>query len=146
MAHGEQIDGLCAEVFGPGGDVFVIVLEVPALGAGLRGLADLQVGHYRMKEGPVFRPALRKRRRPRSEDEQQREKAPRHGFAPGGASNSRATRLALLRMALTALVMVIEARDTASTSCPSLNGSRTSLPLNCAPKAGRSIEKSPYGS
>ena len=49
-ADSDQIDGLCAEVFGPGGDVFVIVLEVPAPGAaGLRGLADLKVGYYRMK-------------------------------------------------------------------------------------------------
>ena len=35
-------------------------------------------------------------------------------------------------MARTALDMVIVARETASMSSPSLNGSRTSLPLNCA--------------
>ena len=52
----------------------------------------------------------------------------------------------LLRIARTALDIVIVARDTASTSSPSLNGSRTSLFLNVAANFGRSIEKSPYGS
>ena len=52
----------------------------------------------------------------------------------------------LLRIARTALDIVIVARDTASMSSPSLNGSRTSLFLNVAANFGGSIEKSPYGS
>ena len=60
--------------------------------------------------------------------------------------NSRAMRRAPLRTARTALDMVMVARDTASMSAPSLNGSRTSLLRNAAANSGRSIEKSPYGS
>ena len=51
----------------------------------------------------------------------------------------------LSRMARAALLMVIEARDTASTSPPTLNGSRNVLPLNCAANFGGSTEKYPYG-
>ncbi len=55
-------------------------------------------------------------------------------------------RRALILMARAALVMVIVARDTASMSAPTRNGSRMLLPLNCAANSGRSTEKSPYGS
>jgi len=45
-----------------------------------------------------------------------------------------------------ALEMVIVARETASTSSPTRNGSRMLFPRNCAANAGGSIEKLPYGS
>src|SRR5262249_46412099 len=45
--------------------------------------------------------------------------------------STRATRRALLRIARMELLIVIDARETASTSPPTLNGSWTSLPLNC---------------
>ena len=40
-----------------------------------------------------------------------------------------------------ALLMVIDARDTASTSPPTLNGSRMDFPLNCVANFGGSTEK-----
>lgn len=58
----------------------------------------------------------------------------------------RAIRRELLRIARVALPMVIDARATASTSAPTRNRSRTSLPLNWAANCGGSIEKFPYGS
>src|SRR5262249_9336964 len=48
----------------------------------------------------------------------------------GGVSNARAIRRAPFRMAREELLMVIDARETASTSAPTLNGSRISLPMN----------------
>ena len=64
----------------------------------------------------------------RRKDRQRR----RDHFEGGGGAvrNWRAMRRALLRIARTALDIVIVARDTASTSSPSLNGSRTSLLRN----------------
>src|SRR5687768_3062128 len=71
----------------------------------------------------------------------------RPGFhLAGGVSSCVAMRRALIRIARAALVTVIVARDTASTSPPTRNGSRMLLPLNCAANSGRSTEKSPYGS
>ena len=57
--------------------------------------------------------------------------------ASGGVSNCLATRRALFLIARVALVMVIDALDTASMSAPTLNGSRMFLPLNCAANCGR---------
>ena len=61
----------------------------------------------------------------------------------GGVRSWRATRRALFRIARVALPMVIEALETADTSDPTLKGSRTLLPLNCAGNLGGSIEKLP---
>jgi len=52
-----------------------------------------------------------------------------------------AMRRELLRIARVALSIVIYARDTASISSPTLNGSRTLLPTNCAANADGSTEK-----
>ena len=57
-----------------------------------------------------------------------------------------AIRRALILMARAALVMVMVARDIASMSTPTLNGSRMLFPLNCAANSGGSTENSPYGS
>src|SRR5262245_35987315 len=65
------------------------------------------------------------------------------GGDAGGVSSWRATRRALLRMARVALPMLIDARETASMSLPTLNGSRMSLPTNCAANAFVSTEKYP---
>src|SRR5262249_10948930 len=70
---------------------------------------------------------------------------PRPLTGPGGRYD-RATRRELFRMARVALVMLIVARDTASMSPPTLNGSRMLLPRNCAANSGGSTEKLPYGS
>ncbi len=63
-----------------------------------------------------------------------------------GVISWRAIRRDPLRIVRMAADMVMVARDTASMSPPSLNGSRTSLLRNCAGNSARSIEKSPYGS
>src|SRR5262249_50769263 len=64
-----------------------------------------------------------------------------HLTVPGGGSRARAILREPLRIARVELLIVIEARDTASTSCPTLNGSRMLLPLNCAANCGGSTEK-----
>src|SRR4029434_73754 len=64
--------------------------------------------------------------------------------AAGGAKYARAMRRELFRIVRTALDIVIVARETASMSSPSLNGSRTSFPLNCAGNAGMSMEDVAY--
>jgi len=46
----------------------------------------------------------------------------------------------LSRMARAALLIVIDARETASTSPPTRNGSLIFLPLNCAANFGGSTE------
>ena len=61
----------------------------------------------------------------------------------GGGSRRLATRRALFRIARVALVTVSVAREMASTSPPTRNGSRTLLPANCAANAGVSTEKYP---
>ena len=68
------------------------------------------------------------------------------GSRSEGAISWRAIRRDPLRMVRAAADIVMVARDTASMSPPSLNGSRTSLLRNCAGNSARSIEKSPYGS
>ena len=55
-------------------------------------------------------------------------------------SKARAIRRAPFLIARDELLMVIDARDTASTSAPTLNGSRMSLPLNCWANCGGSTE------
>src|SRR5437660_5949319 len=89
-------------------------------------------------------------RRRRKEEERKRHMLAVRGDAyllvAGGASNCRATRRELFLIARDALVMLMVARETASTSTPTLNASRMLLPRNCAANSGRSIEKSPYGS
>ncbi len=62
------------------------------------------------------------------------------------SGTARAIRRALFLIARVALVMLIDALDTASMSAPTLNGSRMLLPLNWAANWGGSIEKLPYGS
>ena len=52
----------------------------------------------------------------------------------------------LSRIARVALAMLIDARETASTSRPTTNGSVIFFPLNCAANFGGSTEKYPYGS
>ena len=47
----------------------------------------------------------------------------------------------LSRTARAALAIVMDARETASTSPPTLNGSLKRLPLNCAANFGGSTEK-----
>ena len=64
-------------------------------------------------------------------------------FTASGVSSALATRRALSRMARVALPMLSDARETASTSTPTLNPSRTLLPLNCAANRGGSTEKYP---
>ena len=51
-------------------------------------------------------------------------------WVPVGSETSERNATELFRMAHRALDIVIVARETASMSSPSLNGSRTSLPLN----------------
>src|SRR5262249_33043085 len=87
------------------------------------------------------------------ENENQREgqqSADRSGFihleVPPGVNRARATRLEPLRIEREELLTEIDARETAATSPPTLNGSRMSFPLNCAANSGRSTEKYPYGS
>ena len=58
----------------------------------------------------------------------------------------RAASRALFLIARDELVMLIVARETASTSTPTLNASRMLLPRNCAANPGVSTEKLPYGS
>ena len=67
-----------------------------------------------------------------ADEEEERPPAGRDHFDGGGGAvrNWRAMRRELLRIARTALDIVIVARETASTSSPSLNGSRTSLLRN----------------
>src|SRR5262249_12583955 len=64
-----------------------------------------------------------------------------HYLVASGGSSCLATMPELSRMARAALLMVIEARDTASTSPPTRNGSRNVLPLNCAANFGGWTEK-----
>ena len=64
-----------------------------------------------------------------------------HYFTASAGSSCFATIRELSRIARAALPMVIDARDTASTSPPTLNGSRMLLPLNCAANFGGSTEK-----
>src|SRR5262249_39486218 len=66
---------------------------------------------------------------------------PVHLAVPPGVSIARATRRAPFRMAREELLTEMDARETAATSPPTLNGSRMSLPLNCAANSGRSTEK-----
>src|SRR5262249_36117858 len=66
---------------------------------------------------------------------------PLHSAVPCGVSIVRAMRLEPFRMARAELLMEIDARETAATSAPTLNGSRMSLPLNCWANSGRSTEK-----
>ena len=63
-----------------------------------------------------------------------------HYFTASGSSCF-ATIRELSRIARVALPMLIDARDTASTSLPTMNGSRMVLPLNCAANFGGSTEK-----
>ena len=63
-----------------------------------------------------------------------------HYFTASGVKSFAAMR-ELSRIARVALAMLIDARETASTSSPTLNGSRTFLPLNCSANLGGSTEK-----
>src|SRR5262245_20622942 len=69
-----------------------------------------------------------------------------HYFVTSGGSSCLATIRDASRIARVALPMLIDARDTASTSPPTRNGSAIFLPLNCAANFGGSTEKYPYGS
>src|SRR6185295_8743484 len=62
-------------------------------------------------------------------------------YFPASGSSCLATMRALSRMARVALAMLIEARDTASTSPPTRNGSLIFLPLNCMANFGATTEK-----
>ena len=132
-------------VVSPGRGFLLFFLEVPvALGRRLRRCLRDHVGRVlfcgpgRARSGPNDHGEKAKR------DEKALSPGVRHRLGgAGGVRNVRATRRELFRMALTALDIVMVARETASTSSPSLNGSRTSLPLNWAAKAGGSMEKSP---
>src|SRR5262245_31527569 len=64
-----------------------------------------------------------------------------HCNVVGGVSSWRAARRALFRTTRAALLIVIDALDTASISAPTLNGSRMFFPANCAANAGGSTEK-----
>src|SRR5262249_33659317 len=75
-----------------------------------------------------------------------RDRTSRYLAVSGGASSARATRRELSLIARDELVTLIVARETASTSTPTLNASRMLFPRNCAANSGRSMEKLPYGS
>src|SRR5262249_54078322 len=64
-----------------------------------------------------------------------------HLLVPGGVSRARARRRAPFGIARDELLIEIDARLTAATSAPTLNGSRMSLPLNCWANSGGSTEK-----
>src|SRR4029077_1073672 len=81
------------------------------------------------------------RRLLREDERQQNGGGQLHLPAPDGVSRARATRRAPFRMAREELLMEIDARETAATSAPTLNGSRMSLPLNCRANSGSSTEK-----
>src|SRR5262249_43174946 len=59
-----------------------------------------------------------------------------HYFSASGGSSAFATMRELSRMARAALLMLIDARATASTSPPTLKGSLMLLPLNCVANFG----------
>src|SRR6185436_15104730 len=63
------------------------------------------------------------------------------GSGGGAVKSWRATRRALFRIARVALAMLMDARETASTSEPTWKASRMSFPANCAANCLRSTEK-----
>src|SRR5205823_5250006 len=140
-----KIQRLRADDLAQRGLGFFVVREIPP--AFVRS-----IGRARARFAPTLdrsrrRGRLRVHRQARDVREQQHdENRSDHLAASGGASSERATRRELFLIAREALVTLTVARDTASMSAPTLNGSRMLLPLNCAANCGGSTEKSPYGS